>query len=187
MKRSDHTLLWLGIFGAGLVALSFTEEGEDFLSSVKSTALESAAYLTGIEPRGYRNNNPGNLKPPSASTYQGQIGLDEDGFGVFSNLADGYRALMLNAQHQFKAAGANTLNKLGAIWAPTSDGNASTYGADLAKQIFGVSGHADDYFNPSSAFLALAKAISVNENGYVKDDGPIYMAQDNALAYLGLA
>ena len=31
------------------------------------------------------NNNPGNLKPPKGVTYEGQIGVDDNGFAVFEN------------------------------------------------------------------------------------------------------
>ncbi len=191
MRPSTKRLLWVGAGAAVLVWLGSRS------STVTQLASEATAKLLG-EPRGYRNNNPGNLKPPTATTYHGQIGLDPDGFAIFGDPVDGLRALMLNAEFQFSNAGATTLNKLGAIWAPVSDHNAASYGAELADQIFGntstidAAGNTvlpgDYYFNPVADFIPLAKAISINENGYWKyDDTTVSLANDNALAYLGMA
>ncbi len=160
---------------------------EPYISSTDQTVAQVVASVAG-EPRGYRNNNPGNLKP-APGTYQGQIGLDLGGFAIFDTPANGLRALMLNAQYQFQHHADDTLNKLGAVWAPLSDNNPADYGQRLANQIFGYGASADSYFNPSSAFGALAQAIAVNENGYWKSDydTALAAAQGNAMAYLGLA
>ena len=32
------------------------------------------------------NNNPGNLRPPAGVKYDGQIGVDENGFAIFGTL-----------------------------------------------------------------------------------------------------
>jgi len=44
------------------------------------------------------NNNPGNIRPPKGMTYKGQIGIDDRGFAIFQNYADGRNALIHDIQ-----------------------------------------------------------------------------------------
>jgi hypothetical protein len=56
------------------------------------------------------NNNPGNLKP-GKKTWTGQTGTDPDGFLVFDDLEDGFRAMAITIAHHIKT-GYNTITKL---------------------------------------------------------------------------
>jgi len=57
------------------------------------------------------NNNPGNIRPPKGLTYEGQIGIDDNGFAIFKDKEAGRNALIqdirakqkqgLNTPHSF--------------------------------------------------------------------------------------
>lgn len=77
--------------------------------------------------RGMRNNNVGNLKP-GGFTYLGQIGTDEDGHAIFSDMKFGIRAFLNDIAHKFytRKPLLDTFNKFVSVYAPKADKNNET-------------------------------------------------------------
>lgn len=68
------------------------------------------------------NNNPGNLRPPKGLTYEGQIGVDENGFAVFQTKEFGRKALLQDIRAKQKA-GLNTPQSFVDKYAPAGQEN----------------------------------------------------------------
>jgi len=83
------------------------------------------------------NNNPGNIKPPPGMTYKGQIGIDDRGFAIFQNAADGRNALIHDIQVKQKN-GINTPQSFIDRYAPAGAENPEE-GRDNYK--VGMAGH----------------------------------------------
>lgn len=104
-------------------------------------------------PLGIRNNNPGNLRPPGAST----------GFQKFETMQEGMAALDKNLQ-SYGTKGRNTIRKVISAWAPPSENDTDAYVATVAKRL-GISPDAPlDMDNPLTRQV-LGSAIALHENG----------------------
>ena len=68
------------------------------------------------------NNNPGNIRPPKGMTYKGQIGIDDRGFAIFQNYADGRNALIHDIQVKQKN-GINTPHSFINKYTPAGEEN----------------------------------------------------------------
>lgn len=83
---------------------------------------------TSFKPtRGYRNNNPLNIRNSKAFKWEGQISYDSDGFCVFKNLLYGVRAafaLMRSYNHNHKI---DTIQGIISRWAPPSENDTANY------------------------------------------------------------
>jgi hypothetical protein len=106
-----------------------------------STLLKLAQAVTNEEgqpgDRNYRNNNPGNLKPPdgSANYWVGQVGVDPDGFAIFDTWASGMNALVTNLSVHVANNPNQTLTQYFAQYSPDSTGLSGAYGAAIASAL----------------------------------------------------
>lgn len=116
--------------------------------------------------RGYRNNNPLNIRLTNTS-WKGKVpnSQNTDGsFEQFTSMAYGFRAAMINIR-TIVNRGYNTIQKMIEIWAPDSDGNNSTRYAQRVSSTTGYSTTA--IINPSNAeqMKNIAYAMAIVENG----------------------
>jgi hypothetical protein len=125
--------------------------------------VTASRITNAITSRGYRNNNPGNLRTVGRNPWQGQVG-DDNGYGVYDTPQNGTRAL----GHQLRAYANRDLNTVGEIistWAPASDNNnTAAYIADVASQL---NVDSDAAIDVEPALADLARAIARHENGYL--------------------
>jgi hypothetical protein len=130
----------------------------DTISNFAATVTSRVVNLA--TSRGYRNNNPGNLRYLSSNAWNGQVSND-NGYGVYDSPENGTRAL----GHQLQAYGLDTVRDIITRWAPSSDGNnTDAYVTDVADQLgFGP----DDSLDVGSLLPQLAAAIAKHENGYL--------------------
>ena len=90
------------------------------------------------EPRGVRNNNPGNLKYVPGVAWIGQNGQDDDGFAIFDSADDGLRALA-RLLHTYAAwDGVRTIDQLIGRYAPGGVTSVDHYAKFVADDV-GVS------------------------------------------------
>lgn len=130
----------------------------NFVSNAASRIVNAATS------RGYRNNNPGNIRYLTAHAWNGQVDND-NGYAVFDTPQNGTRALGHQLQ-AYIARGLNTPTEIISTWAPPSDGNdTQSYIDDVSSQL---SVSADD--DVSDRLADLAQAIARHENGYVSSD-----------------
>jgi hypothetical protein len=130
----------------------------------------------GKEPRGIRNNNPGNLN------YVGQAGATrEEGpngrFAVFKTAKDGLEALA-NQLRLYGDRGLDTVREVVTTYAPSSENDTRAY-IDQLAQFMGID--PDEKFDvraDPAALAILMKGIIKHENGY----NPYGSEQINAAA-----
>ena len=78
-------------------------------------------------PRGYRNNNPLNIRFNSHNNWTGKILPNTDGvFEQFRTPEYGYRAALKLIQNYIKA-GTNTVAAIISKWAPNNENNTTNY------------------------------------------------------------
>lgn len=117
------------------------------------------AEITGDVPAptagtlGERNNNPGNLRPPGAST----------GFQQFPTPEAGLAALDQNLQAYGKR-GINTIEGVVSRWAPSNENNTAAYVKSVAGRL-GIPANQPIDLNNPYVRQALTTAIMLQENG----------------------
>jgi hypothetical protein len=116
------------------------------------------------QPRGIRNNNPGNIRR-SATKWQGLADVQDDrDFCRFTAPRWGIRAiarLMLTYSSQY---GLRSVRGLVERWAPRSENNTDAYVVAVASGV-GVDPGAEIDVDQADVMLALIKAIILHENG----------------------
>ena len=113
-------------------------------------------------PRGYRNNNPLNIRH-NADVFQGEIKGNDKSFKTFSSMPYGYRAAFVTLG-TYLSRGWNTIEKIISRWAPPSENNTEGYIKSVEKwsgvprsQILTASSGAD--------YILIVAAMSFAENG----------------------
>ena len=74
-------------------------------------------------PRGFRNNNPTNIRHSPAYHWQGEVASDDRGFCVFIDNTWGYRATFKLLKNYNQTHLLYTVPSIIRRWAPPSDGN----------------------------------------------------------------
>ena len=134
-------------------------------------------------PRGYRNNNPLNIRI-SNNAWKGKLQNNTDGsFEQFTDIAHGYRAGFINMRTQINR-GNNTIRKLINIWAPASDNNNPENYARFVSTTSGIPIDAVIDPNDSTSMQKIVSAMARMENG--KDANAEDIAQGWKL-YTGIA
>jgi len=115
-------------------------------------------------PRGYRNNNPGNIRGSDQYQWQGQVGTDAQGFVRFENMAYGFRALAVLLRNYGRLHGIASVRGVIERYAPAVENNTGAYVEHVAQRL-GVA--PDDYLDLSDQRILgeLAAVIAHHENG----------------------
>lgn len=112
------------------------------------------------------NNNPGNLKPPKGVTYDGQIGVDENGFAVFENKKYGRAALLNDIEHKVQTHKINNAEDFIDRYSPAgtenSEDSRDNYKLSLINAL-GLSSTRDPF--PKDSHERIADVISQFESG----------------------
>lgn len=128
------------------------------------------------QPRGIRNNNPGNIDYNAANNWQGQLPYDraiESRFCRFVSPEYGIRALMALLRTYQRKYGLNTVSGLISRWAPSKENNTNSYVNAVAKEI-GVSPQDNINVFDKDMSIKLAKAIIRHENGQQPYGDPVF-------------
>jgi hypothetical protein len=113
--------------------------------------------------RGYRNNNPGNIRK-SASPWIGQVlPGDDDAFCTFTTMGYGYRAMFVLLQNYINK-GFNTIDKIINRWAPSSENNTQAYINNVVART-GINKDQLIEYSDGETMKLLVAAISYQENG----------------------
>lgn len=135
-------------------------------------AVFGGADVAEAMPRGFRNNNPGNIRV-GASIWRGladpvdktEFQRREASFCVFREPEWGLRALALLLRRYKTEHGLDTPRKIIARWAPASDNNdVASYAAQLA---LALNIGPDDFVDATAdaSLIAMMRAIARHENG----------------------
>ena len=111
------------------------------------------------------NNNPGNLRPPKGVTYDGQVGVDDKGFAIFTEPSFGRKALIGDINIKLKR-GLNTPNKFIDVYTPAMGDNdekgRANYKNHLASSV-GIKDPNEPF--PEGSAEKIADAITGFEGG----------------------
>ena len=115
-------------------------------------------------PRGYRNNNPLNIRKNAANAWKGKVVPGTDpAFEQFISMAYGYRA-GLYLLRKYISQGNNTIRKIINKWAPPSENNTSSYVNNVATRT-GISADAVIERSDREKLCKIAYAMAWSENG----------------------
>ena len=126
--------------------------------------------------RGYRNNNPGNIRKTYDSKgnqtfWKDEIpGQDKD-FKTFKTMADGYRALFALLK-EYKSKGFDTITKIINRYAPSNENNTNAYINTVVNKT-GINPNVPVNLSDTENFKNLVAAISFVENGIKADENEI--------------
>lgn len=118
------------------------------------------------EPRGLRNNNPGNIRNSNKVEWQGEVNKESKkdfAFEEFKDRPHGYRALIRLLQNYRKNHGCQTISDLINRWAPPVENNTSGYITRVCKEMQVPASYIPDV-DDKATMIALASAISQVEN-----------------------
>lgn len=162
MDRQDY-LIVSGVLLASAVVI--------FLGARKSTKKQQYnnsgedMYDKSKWPRGYRNNNPLNIRI-SNNQWQGKVANNTDGvFEQFVSMEYGYRAALKLIQNYINLYGLDTVEKIISRWAPDNENNTSRYISTVCGQ---NRWSANKKINPDNMqdMADLVYAMAIVENGY---------------------
>nr|DAJ00319.1 MAG TPA: virion protein [Bacteriophage sp.]DAL67099.1 MAG TPA: virion protein [Bacteriophage sp.] len=119
-------------------------------------------------PRGYRNNNPGNIRI-NGDLFQGEIRPSKDkSFKQFETMAYGYRAIFRILRNYYNNYNLDTIRKMIGRWAPENENDTEAY----VKAVSGYAGiPADDpiNINDREQMIRIVSGMSKVENGREAD------------------
>lgn len=124
--------------------------------------------MSAVISRGYRNNNPGDLRFIVTDPWDGQIGQDGEGFGVYASLALGTRALACQLRKMIVIEGLDSLADLIPVYAPADENDTAAYLANVSKAT--ALPPFVHLLWPADA-LMLMVAMITEENGYCNQSG----------------
>lgn len=128
-----------------------------------ATASDPAPGRSPSDPRGIRNNNPGNIVFNSANNWVGQIGSDGT-FVKFDNFNNGLRAAFILLRNYCLVNQLCTITKVIAKWAPAPVNNPAAYAATVASRT-GIAVGATFDVNNSTQMIKIMRGIISVENG----------------------
>jgi hypothetical protein len=124
-----------------------------------------------FDPRGIRNNNPGNIRL-SKEVWQGQSSEQDDGvFVEFTQPLYGLRALMKTLLTYYHKYGLDTVQSLINRYAPPHENATDLYIYEVSKRL-GVKRTQKIDVTARETLLTLAQAIVLRENGTPPKDRP---------------
>lgn len=114
------------------------------------------------EPRGIRNNNPGNVRYDGVTPWRGMVGVDNAGFIVFERPEYGIRAMARILTNYSQVHGLNTVAGIINRWAPSSENDTGAYVEHVAR-VLGVA--PDQTIDVQARMAELIAVIIRHENG----------------------
>lgn len=159
--RSRVAILLSMLAGAGILyLLSRSERGQVFVGDAIEDVIVSAERIkNALWLRGWRNNNPGNIRFITGNPWDGQVAND-GGYGVYDSIQQGVRAAGKQLL-KYERAGLNTVEKIISTWAPKNENDTAAYAARVARDL-GVDKR--QVIAVSVRLEALADAMFLHEN-----------------------
>ena len=120
-------------------------------------------------PRGYRNNNPLNIRYSQFNAWKGKVANTDGTFEQFIDMAYGYRAA-LYLLRKYIRQGHNTVAKIISRWAPENENNTTAY-IDHVCEFAGLTRDTLVDPNDKDTLVAMVRAMSIIENGTTDKKG----------------
>ena len=136
-KDVTHTIIMGSVITTSVVILAFVIALIiRYMKASKPTEETLRRFADMSIPRGYRNNNPLNIRI-SRDNWLGKVSPNTDGtFEQFSDIIYGYRAAIKTLRSYYYTHGLRTIRQMVNRWAPLGDGNnnPTTYAANVAQR-----------------------------------------------------
>lgn len=122
------------------------------------------------EPRGLRNNNPGNIRI-NDDLFQGEIRPSMDkSFKQFETMAYGYRAVFKILSNYYRIYKLDTIRKMISRWAPPEDkGNDTDAYVKAVSDYAGIPADDPVDINDREQMIRIVAGMSKVENGREAD------------------
>lgn len=117
--------------------------------------------------RGYRNNNPGNIRR-SSIRYKGEKESNDAQFKQFESMAWGFRAIFILLDTYRVKHGLNTLQEMLNRYAPPSENNTTEY-VNFVSRRSKVADISRVDTSSAQQMIPIVTAIAVMENGSEPD------------------
>ena len=117
-------------------------------------------------PRGYRNNNPLNIRK-TGERWQGQVVGNDKEFCTFENLVYGWRAALIILMRTYRKRGLKTIKEIIEHWAPDNENDTEAYIRNVVK----LTGIPQDKKLQMADYQPVVKAMARFENGFLNDEG----------------
>lgn len=119
----------------------------------------------GTQPRGIRNNNPGNLRAGDNWRGLAEPPTDDAGYLRFVRPEDGVRAMTINLLNQQRRHGLTTIRGIISKYAPPSENDTAAYVAAVAHDTGRGPDEPVDLVNNYGLLVDFVNAIIYHENG----------------------
>lgn len=157
MKNIANISIWVG--ASVLIGYLLTRKKQ-----TKTTMPNSGENYQRL-PRGYRNNNPLNIRYSSANNWQGKVLPNTDGsFEQFSSMAYGYRAALYLLRKYITNDKLTTVAGVISKWAPSNENNTSGYINRVCNTTGFLPGTELNPYNQTQ-MCRLVYAMAIVENG----------------------
>jgi len=161
LTKIEKKILWATAAIAATCLIIITILWLRIKSIAKSTTINSFTDMT--LPRGYRNNNPLNIRKSNES-WLGKVSPNTDGtFEQFETMGYGYRAA-LKLIRNYIGKGYNTIERIISRWAPANENNTTSYINNVASRT-GINKSRIIAKDDAASLKAIVKAMSISENG----------------------
>ena len=127
--------------------------------------------------RGYRNNNPGNIRLDGVHWKGEKEPSSDKEFKQFETMAWGYRAAFKLLHNYQKNNGCSILSDFINRWAPPSENNTSAYVSTVAKRA-GLSDVSEIDTLKGDTMRAVVSAMSYVENGVEANEADVAAGWD---------
>ena len=156
VKTNIAIITGAALIGAATFLLYKNKKKQDMKTTTNNTTL----------PRGYRNNNPLNIRYNPSNKWQGEVSKNTDGtFEQFTTMAYGYRAAFVLLRKYINTYGLHTVTEIINRWAPPTENNTSGY----ISRVIGTNGWTASQIinaNNKDDMCKLVYAMALVENGY---------------------
>jgi hypothetical protein len=164
MKSSTRIIISATVVSSAVVLTALIILIIRYLLARRVTTTTMQQFSNTNLPRGYRNNNPLNIRISSAH-WLGKVANNTDGaFEQFSDIKYGYRAAIKTIQTYINKYGCDTIQKIISRWAPASENNTTAYIANVAKRS-GISANATIDPHSEEQLTKIVYAMAISENG----------------------
>ena len=155
----------------GIILLNRRKQTTPSLIVDKTYYPEYNMETNNLLPRGYRNNNPVNIRISSIK-WNGKVYPNTDGtFEQFIDMVHGYRAaLVLLRGEGYINGGNNTIRKIITKFAPANENYTAGYIKDVSE-LTGIGPDAVLSRNDKDKLTRIVYAMSIVENGYKDKNG----------------